>query len=471
MLKKILKLLTNNLGLKIASVLVAVIVWLVVMNLDNPDKTTSFTIPVTVTGEDQLADMGKVYEVYNNTDVATIYVTGKRALMDTLSATDFRATADLSNIDFQSQSDIKLVPITIIPPARYEKDLTFQQKTVNMQITIEDLSTEQFNISGDVQGTPAEGYAIGEVTVSPNLIRVSGPRSVVSRVKRVSANINVQGATSDVRDNVALVLYDENDNVIESPQLKLNQDRVAVTVQMLGTKEVPVKCLTTGEPADGYQFIELEYAPERIRIKGIPSVLNGISEIVIPGEAIDLTGATGDVENSIDITPYVEERGVMLWNAEENKIAVKAIVERLEIRSFDLPINAIELLNQNEEYDISFGTNTITVQVRGRSEELQSLTAAAITASIDLERIQLGDHMLEVQIKVPEPYYVMGTVNVQVHVTEKGTEPEGGASGGNEPGGLPGGSTPAGSGNVGSGGGTGGSSNNENHNNEGAGNE
>ena len=52
MCKKIIKLLTNNLGLKIASILVAIIVWLVVVNMDNPDKTVSFTIPVEVVGDD-----------------------------------------------------------------------------------------------------------------------------------------------------------------------------------------------------------------------------------------------------------------------------------------------------------------------------------------------------------------------------------------------------------------------------------
>lgn len=473
MLKKITKLLTNNLGLKIVSVLVAVAVWLVVVNLDNPDKTQSFTIPIEVKNADVLAKQGKVYEIYRESDKATIYVTGKRTLMETLSPSDFKAEADLSQIDYKKDGDIKEIPVQVTA-VRHEKELVINQKTNNMLITIEDLSTKQFNISGDPQGTPAEGYAIGEVVVSPNLVTVSGPRSLVTRIKRVSAAINVEGAVSDVTDSVVPVLYDENEEVIESSQLILNHERVTVKVQMLGTKEVPVRCLTTGEPMDGYQFIELKYEPQRIMIKGVSSVLNNISELQIP-DAINLTGANGDVENSIDVTPYLEQLGVMLLNPEENKIAVKAIVERLETKSMELSVNSIEVLNLNEDYELRFGTGSVTVLVRGRSEALQDFTVAELIATLDLEGIEPGDYNREVQLKVPEPYQVIGTVTVQIHVVEKGTEPEEDSPGFGDqtvPTGPSGGSTGNHGGSTGGSGNTGGAgNNNENNDDEVTGNE
>ncbi len=423
MCKKIIKLLTNNLGLKIASILVAIIVWLVVVNMDNPDKTVSFTIPVEVVGDDTLTELGKVYEVVNGSDVATIYVTGKRMFLDTMSASDFHATADLANIDFQSAGDIKMIPITVTA-SRHEKDLNIERRTVNMQITIEDLSTERLPVSGNPQGTPGEGYAIGEVSVTPTMIEVSGPLSLVSRVKRVAANINVEGATGNVNDYVVPVLYDENDQVLESPRLKLNQDRVKVEAEMLGTKEVDIRCLTTGEPLDGFVFTGLDARPQTIWIKGAPSVLNNISEIVIPGEAINLTGSVSDVENSIDITPYVEALDAMLLNPDENKIAVIAFIERLEVKDIEIPVSNIELLNENADYRTTFGTGSITVQVRGRKELLESYEGIGITASVDLTGVEPGDHILQVQLRVPMPYQAVGITTVQVHVAEKGEDPE-----------------------------------------------
>ena len=48
---KIKKYLTDrNWGLKIASLVAAVVLWLAVVNLDNPDITKTFTVPVNITG-------------------------------------------------------------------------------------------------------------------------------------------------------------------------------------------------------------------------------------------------------------------------------------------------------------------------------------------------------------------------------------------------------------------------------------
>ena len=415
MFKRMMKHLINNPGLKILSILIAVVLWMIVVNYDDPEKTVTFTLPVSVTNAEVLEEMGKVYEVVGQTNMAVFYVKGKRSVIDNLSSSDFVATADLSQIDFQSDSDIKLVPISV-DPRRSRNDIQVTLKTVNMQITLEDLSSEQFYIAVNTQGMPAEGYAIGEISVSPNLVTVSGPRSVVDRISRVAANVNVAGLTSDIVDSVRPVLYDENGGVIESTQLRLNQESVDVSVQILGTKIVAVQCETSGTPAEGYQFIELEYAPETVMIKGQPEILNNIYEIRIPGEAINLDGITEDVENSIDITPYLNELGVSLVNPEENKIAVRVIVERLEVIDLELSTDDLTVLNRPEDYDISFGSQTVTIPVRGRSGELENLTLSQVRGSVDLYDLEPGTHTVEVTVTLPDHFQVMGTVTIQVHI-------------------------------------------------------
>lgn len=419
MLKKLMKHLTNNLGLKVLSVFVAVILWMVVVNYDNPEMTKTYTIPVTVTNDRILEERGKVYEVVGQSNTVTIYVKGKRRFLDSLTGADFTATADLSQIiDLNESSNEKLVPINVTA-RRYEKDINITQKNVNMQIMLEDLSSEQFYISCDTPGTPAEGYAIGDTSVSPNLIKISGPKSIVSRVNRVAASVNVEGLTGDITDNVIPILYDENGKAIESTQLRLSQEKVSVRVQILGTKTVPVRCEASGKPAEGYEFRGLEYAPESIQIKGEPSVLNRIQEILIPGEAISLEGATSDVENSIDITPYLGE-GISLVNPEENKVAVKATIERLEIKNLDLLVKSLQVLNPPDEdkYEVTYGDTKVTVSVRGRSEDIAELTAEQMEASIDLADLGPGNHAVEVNVKVDAKFQLVGTVMLRVHIME-----------------------------------------------------
>lgn len=419
MFKKMMKHLTNNLSLKILSIGIAVILWLVVVNFDNPEITKPFNVPVDILGEETLTSWEQVYQLVDDNRMASIRVTGKRKLLESLNSTDFRATADLSQVDFQDENDVKAIPIRITVPKRYEDQLTYSQDTKNLLITLEDLATKQSVVLGTTSGMPAEGYAIGEVTVSPNLISLSGPLSEVEKVSRIVANVNVNGLTEDVTMSVTPILQDENGKVIEDSRIKLSQDKVTVSVQILGTKTVAVECDTTGEPMDGYLFAGLEYAPDTVEIKGESEVLNNIHSIRIPGEAINLQGATGDVENTIDITPYLPE-GVSLVNPEENKIAVKALVERLEVKNLDLPVDKLEKLNIQEGYEAIYNTSVIVIPVRGRSEELQELTEANIRASIDLNGLEPGIHRVTVDIILDPRYQVIGTVTIQVTIEEIG---------------------------------------------------
>ena len=55
------KKLTDNLGLKIGSVLFAALLWLLVTNINNPATTRRSTnIPVTIINEDVLTSQGKI---------------------------------------------------------------------------------------------------------------------------------------------------------------------------------------------------------------------------------------------------------------------------------------------------------------------------------------------------------------------------------------------------------------------------
>ena len=66
MIKKLVGLLTNNILLKILSVLVAVALWLVVVNYDDPTITNTYSgIKVDIINANVLTDQGKVYEVIN----------------------------------------------------------------------------------------------------------------------------------------------------------------------------------------------------------------------------------------------------------------------------------------------------------------------------------------------------------------------------------------------------------------------
>lgn len=424
MFKKTMKHLVNNPGLKVLSLLLSIVLWMIVVKMADPDDTKSFSVPVEILNKDVIMEMGKVADVVDDTDIAVFYITGPRSYVEKMDSSDFNVTADLSQVDLSQDGDTKLVPIEI-SAKKNEKWISIIKRTVNMRIALEDLSEQKFVISPETTGTPAEGCAIGTVEVIPNLLKVSGPESIVSRINRVAATINVDGISGDVSDSVIPVLYDEDGKVISSDLLELNQNTVTIRANILGTKSVPVRCQVSGTPAEGYEYRGLEYAPETVLIKGEALLLNGIDAIDIPEDVINIEGKKEDVEVTVDIKPYLEEAGISLVDETSSQIAIKALIEQKETKTFHLPVEKIQVNGLNEDYEIVYSGNTVSISVRALKEYMETLQTENIQAVLDVSDLAPGTHTLELEITLPdERFELTGSVSLQVTIEDKNAEPE-----------------------------------------------
>ena len=422
MFQKMMKHLANNPGLKLLSLLFAVIIWLVVVNVADPDATKTFSVPGEIINKDIITEMGKVPNVVGDTDIAVFTISGPRSYVDDMASDDFSVTADFSQVDLSQEGETKLVPIEITAK-KNERHIEIMRRTVNLQITLEDRLEKKFVISPESTGTPAEGYAIGGVEVTPNLLKVSGPASVVSKISRVGASINVDGISSDVSDNVIPVLYDEDNQPITSDLLEMNQTAVTIKAEIWATKSVPVQCRVSGEPAAGYEFRKVECAPETVLVKGRAVVLNGINAINIPANVIDITGAREDMESTVDIVPYLEELGISLVEPNASQIAVTVTIEQKETKTVDFPSNNIKVSGLNNEYDLTFNIESVSMTVRALEEDMETLALDQIEVLLDVTDLQPGSYTRLLNVTLPgDKYELIGQVNVQFTIVDRNAE-------------------------------------------------
>lgn len=75
--------LINNLGLKILSCFLAFFMWLIVVNVSNPEVTGSKEVPLEIVNEQVLTKAGRTYEL-GGKDTVTVYFGGshQRCLQD-----------------------------------------------------------------------------------------------------------------------------------------------------------------------------------------------------------------------------------------------------------------------------------------------------------------------------------------------------------------------------------------------------
>lgn len=415
---KILKTLTKNLGFKILAVVFAFILWLVVYNTDDPTVTVSYTTNVTVENASAVTEMNKCYEVLNGTNTVTFAVTAKRSVLNKLEDTDFTAVADMNRMIVNEEGDEANVPIEIISK-RSNSSLKYNGKNKYLQVSLEDLMKRRFIITADTSGKVADGYALGEVTVTnPNVLNVSGPASIVNKIDSVVATIDVEGMSMNLSDNVIPALYDADGQEIDTTKLKLSNTTVTISAKILSVKEIPLVFSTTGVPYGDYRVVEISSKPETVKVKGSSTILNPLSSLTIPGDVLNVSRAREDITTTIDISEYLPD-GVELVNASDATVTVTVRIEAYESKKFNLNASQITVNGLDTDYDLSFEQSAVAVTVSGLKNNLNTLTVSQLSASIDVTDLGVGTHQVNLELSLDEDNYAYQTITVTVEIKVK----------------------------------------------------
>ena len=405
MVKRLVKGLTNNMGLKLLALLFSVVMWMAVVNLDDPQINRTFTVAVTVENETAITSQDKYYEIAEDSRNVTFSVSGKRSIVDKLSSSDFKATADMSQMIQQNNKNTVPIEVTAL---RYSSQLTISRRSQILEVFLEDLMKAQFVVQANATGTPADGYALGDMSVTPNLLKVSGPKNVVSQIVSVKANVDISGMSAEINDSVVPALLDENGETIDTTQLTLNLNTVTVNAQILSQKLVSVKAGYTGTPAEGYEVISLSANPEQIQIKGDMSVLNSISMITIPKDVIQVDDVDRKFDQQVDISKYLPD-GVSLTDSAQATVTITVDVEQLERETFSVPVENIEIDNLPEGYHIEYNKHNVEFVIYGLKKDLDELKASKLRPVLDVSGMAAGSHVGQLSLTLEDAYIVADT--------------------------------------------------------------
>ncbi|MBQ7563136.1 MAG: hypothetical protein IJT16_04000 [Lachnospiraceae bacterium] len=419
------KTLVSNLSLKIISVIAAFILWMVVVNTDDPMITRTYSgIAVEVINTDDIESQGKTWEVLENSDTISVIVHAKRSVIEDMSRDYIRATADMKEI-----TAMNAIPIDVRSTRYSDRIDSLTPVTKNVRVEIEDLGVKRIGISAETTGAPLEGYVIGTVTPAVNILTVSGPVSRVERVDSAKAVVDVTGLSGNVSTNAPVNLYDEAGNIVLEDSLSVNVTEVHVDIKIYDTKLLPISLgKLSGSPADGFQVSgTVRCEPDSVRVAGSASSLEALESLVIPSEELSVAGASQNVVRSIDASKYLPT-GVAFADPEfDGMITVTIYIGGLTTKEVSVPIVNISITNVPEGYSAVLaesGAKTITVS--GLSDTLRSLDANSITGVINASAMSLkegsviiegsmqGSYNGEVALNLPGGVSVTGPVYLEV---------------------------------------------------------
>lgn len=419
MVKKIGQKITHNFGLKLLAILFAIVLWIVVVNIDDPTQTLSYTTSVNLENTSYLTSMDKYYEVLEGTNTVTFRVTAKRSVHDKLNGSDFSAAANMGKIEYDEKTETYRVPVTITAPQKYSKEIEMANKQNYIELSLEDLSRTQKVIKATTKGSVADGYALGDVKItSYNVLKISGPASIVSQIDTVTAVIDVDNVDTDVTDSVAPILLDADGNVVDTTKLTLSLSTVTISAQILSTKDVPVQFSISGTVEDGYMVTGISYQPTEVRIKGESAILNTINSISVPKEVLNLDGRTTDLETDVDITAYLPEGTALVLNS-DGRIEVKVTIEPIVEKSYQVPVDNISLENLSNEYDCEYDAKYVKLTVSGSEDNMSILKKQNIRGTLELTGLSEGEHKLTPVWNLDSSKYTLEKAEVTVMIVKK----------------------------------------------------
>lgn len=425
------KLLTRNLGLKLASLLLAFVLWFLVAQIYDPKDTVTFNnIQVRLINTELLDEEGKVYEVLDNSNLVRVTVTGPQSIVKSeLRRSDIVAEADMSKL-----TDINTIAITYYCENISNDSVEIKGNHDSVRLNVEDKTSKWIKLESNTIGDVASGYMIGNVTLDQTNIEVTGPKSAISQVDHAGVDIDVTDSTTSLSANVDIKLYDADDNELVLESVKKNVDSAYMTVEVLATKEVPVEIEYMGVPEDGYMATgEVESSVPTVRIAGTVSTLVGISAITVPEDRMNITGQSDNLVDIINLKEYLPANVRLADKSFDGKITATVYIEPIVSKDLTVAAENISVTGVPDgmEAEITSTAEEYNITVSGLSRDVSILHDSSVTGILNLtqwmedngvEELTPGTYTIPVTFNLAEDITVTPDINIHIRLKNADTD-------------------------------------------------
>lgn len=413
------KIIFNNIGLKILALLIAVIVWWVVMNIDDPlVKKTINGVSVELRNDDDLIDKGYIYEVESG-NVIAITVWAPESVAKELKSSDFIAYADLSQLSPLTDTANITVECVKSDVKNDIKEITSKIQVV--KLSIDNKQTAEIPVTTAIVGNPAENYVVGDISISQNKIDITGAASVIEKIVRAEIKYDVSNMMQSVNEMVTPVFYDENNNVVDTGAIQLSRNSLRLSVVINPTKWIGVTINPSVTVADDYKMVGYSLSFDQVKIAGSQESLANISAIDLPSDAIELTDVTESQDCVVNLANYLKASYKIVSGTTE--LTVHIDIEPMVVKSYIVRRNGIAVNNLEDGLEAQIEDSYIEVKVKAIQEVHDSFNMDVLNPNIDLKGYGPGEYEVPVILSEDLNNYILaGNVTVKVNITGDAVE-------------------------------------------------
>lgn len=376
----------KNITIKVVSVFFAIVLWL----FANPIKTVSINVPLKIENESYLQEKGIALKSKSIQQTVMIVAKGMGSRVESVTANDFEAKVDLSKI---TKPENKELTIDVFYKGKNKSNvISYDVQPKTVLIEIDKKKVKAFNVQVVTNGTLKNGYKVINSVPAPAVIQIQGYDSLIASIDTVKAFADVSKLDKDNTVKSECRVFDKSGREINE-----FSGQYSVDIKAEIGKEVPIKPVIKGEPADNYVEGEKTVKPATAVISGDTVILNDINEVKT--EAVSIENSKENVmEYSAIKLPY----GVKLVNT-PGQVQVNIDIEGPLSKEIVLNREDISIINtsvdNNLKYDIQ--TQSITLNLIGNQKGLEAINNSIIKPNIDVGGLGEGTHKVLLKVSLP----------------------------------------------------------------------
>ncbi|MCB0826555.1 MAG: hypothetical protein KDC26_10225 [Armatimonadetes bacterium] len=299
----------ENIFFAIASVVVAVLLWLQVQPMYEPGREREFAVPLKV------QNLSQDLIVIDREESVLLVASGTSAELDKLDTTQVEAFVDLETAR-EGSNDIQ---IKVQAPANI--DVNVRARKPVSTVALETVIREKRKVSVQGKGAADPDLLYNGATTLPDEVELIGPVSYVEKVKELVVTLDLAKISPGVTENLPVQVLDEEGRPV--PYMRTEPANVTVRPSVAPAQQeriVPINVQWKGSPAFGYRVSKVEVEPSQIVLKGNSADLAGL--IAIRTSPVDLSGLKRSEERTVAL---IIANGV---SSEINSVLVKITIAK-----------------------------------------------------------------------------------------------------------------------------------------------
>ena len=387
-LKTLWKISSRNIGLKILSVLFALMLWSYVISSNTSitrDKVLS-GLQGYVIGQASLDAYGlaMVSDPTSALSNITVEIDVPQASYSASTKDNVQVTLDVSSVQNAGTREVPLKATTV-----YGKVTRIYPSTVT--VTFEPQDSRSIPVNVNMAGTE-DGYWYNCARVNPSYITVTGATSLIRSISSAEVTADMTGRNSSFYTSSGIELLDNSGNPISSSLINRSASSVSLTMEIFPTKELEISTATDdillGQVADGYIIEAITVQPRTITVAAEQELLDSLDMLVI--EPIEIDSPSQSFTRRASISGLSDFKYI---SAEQIYVNVQIAEETISDWIEDVDITFIGL---GDGLTITEGRGNVAVHVTGPRSRIETLSANSLTVTVDLSGLGAGSYELNV---------------------------------------------------------------------------